>query len=80
MSGFLRGYLRDEPIEQACAYANACGAFAVSRLLCSVEYPTFAELRHFLDVGVRNPKLRLDPATHEALRPSIRSSSSSVVR
>ena len=26
MSGFLRGYLRDEPIEACCKYANACGA------------------------------------------------------
>ena len=42
MSGFLRGWLRDEPIETCCAYANAGGAFAVSRLLCSAEYPTWA--------------------------------------
>ena len=33
MSGFLRGWLRDEPLETCCAYANANGAFAVSRLL-----------------------------------------------
>ena len=39
MSGFLRGWLKGEPLETACAYANACGAFAVSRLLCSPEYP-----------------------------------------
>ncbi len=38
MSGFLRGWLRDEPLATCCAYANACGAFAVSRLLCSAEY------------------------------------------
>ena len=44
MSGFLRGFLRDEPLETCCAYANANGAFAVSRLLCSAEYPTWAEL------------------------------------
>ncbi|MDX7951575.1 5-dehydro-2-deoxygluconokinase [Lichenihabitans sp. Uapishka_5] len=61
MSGFLRGYLRGEMLERCCAFANAAGAFAVSRLLCSVEYPTFAELSHFLDKGVRNPVLR-----HEA--------------
>lgn len=60
MSGFLRGYLRGEPLERCCAFANAAGAFAVSRLLCSVEYPTFAELSHFLETGVRNPVLRLD--------------------
>ena len=60
MSGFLRGYLREEPLERCCAFANAAGAFAVSRLLCSVEYPTFTELSHFLATGVRNPVLRRD--------------------
>ncbi|MBV1702226.1 MAG: 5-dehydro-2-deoxygluconokinase [Hyphomicrobiales bacterium] len=62
MAGFLRGYLRDEPIETCCAYANAGGAFAVSRLLCSVEYPTFTELNHFLKSGVKVRALREDGA------------------
>jgi 5-dehydro-2-deoxygluconokinase len=62
MGGFLRGWLRDEPLETACAYANACGAFAVSRLLCSPEYPTWEELQHFLRHGAATPRLRLDPA------------------
>ncbi len=62
MGGFLRGWLRDEPLERACAYANACGAFAVSRLLCSPEYPTWEELQHFLRHGAATPRLRLDPA------------------
>ena len=48
LSGFLRGWLKDEPLETCCAYANASGAFAVSRLLCSPEIPTFPELQHFL--------------------------------
>ena len=60
MSGFLRGYLKHEPLETCCAFANAAGAFAVSRLLCSVEYPTFAEMQQFLKLGVRTPKLRRD--------------------
>jgi 5-dehydro-2-deoxygluconokinase len=60
MSGFLRGWLRGEPLETCCAYANACGAFAVSRLLCSPESPTFAELRHFLDHGSPHRALRHD--------------------
>ena len=60
MSGFLRGFLRDEPLATCCAYANACGAFAVSRLLCSAEYPTFAELRHFLEHGASERALRRD--------------------
>jgi 5-dehydro-2-deoxygluconokinase len=60
MSGFLRGWLREEKIETCCAYANASGAFAVSRLLCSAEYPTWAELRQFLDRGSPHRALRRD--------------------
>jgi 5-dehydro-2-deoxygluconokinase len=62
MSGFLRGWLRDEPLETCCAYANACGAFAVSRLLCSPEIPTFPELQFFLANGSPHRALRLDQA------------------
>jgi 5-dehydro-2-deoxygluconokinase len=60
MSGFLRGWLRDEPLETCCAYANANGAFAVSRLLCSAEYPTWAELSRFLKQGSPHRALRRD--------------------
>lgn len=60
MSGFLRGWLRGETLETTCAYANACGAFAVSRLLCSPESPTFAELEHFLAHGSPHRALRRD--------------------
>ena len=60
MSGFLRGWLRDEPLETCCAYANANGAFAVSRLLCSAEYPTWAELSRFLERGSPHRALRRD--------------------
>jgi 5-dehydro-2-deoxygluconokinase len=62
MSGFLRGWLRDEPLETCCAYANANGAFAVSRLLCSAEYPTWAELSRFLENGSPHRALRRDKA------------------
>ena len=62
MSGFLRGWLRDEPLETCCAFANAGGAFAVSRLLCSAEYPTFPEMRRFLDHGASQKALRHDEA------------------
>jgi 5-dehydro-2-deoxygluconokinase len=61
LSGFLRGWLRNEPLETCCAYANASGAFAVSRLLCSPEIPTFAELQHFLKHGSPHRALRHDP-------------------
>ncbi len=62
MSGFLRGWLRDEPLPTCCAYANACGAFAVSRLLCSPESPTFPELQRFLQQGSPHHALRHDRA------------------
>lgn len=60
MSGFLRGWLKDEPLETCCAYANASGAFAVSRLLCSPETPTFTELQYFLKHGSPHKALRFD--------------------
>lgn len=62
MSGFLRGWLRDEPLETCCTYANACGAFAVSRLLCSPESPTWPELQFFLANGSPHRALRRDAA------------------
>jgi 5-dehydro-2-deoxygluconokinase len=62
MSGFLRGWLRGETLETCCAFANANGAFAVSRLLCSAEYPTWAELSRFLERGSLHRALRHDEA------------------
>ena len=61
MAGFLRGWLRGELIETAATWANACGAFAVSRLLCSPEYPTWDELSWFLEHGSAYHALRHDP-------------------
>ena len=60
MSGFLRGYLRDEPIEDCCKYANACGAFAVSRHGCAPAVPSWAELAYFFAHGSRERALRKD--------------------
>ena len=62
MSGFLRGWLGGESLKTACTWANACGAFAVSRLLCSPEIPTFEELRFFLKHGSKHRALRRDAA------------------
>jgi len=62
MAGFLRGWLKGEPLATAATWANACGAFAVSRLLCSPEYPTWAELNHFLEKGAAQRALRKDEA------------------
>ncbi|KKJ75624.1 5-dehydro-2-deoxygluconokinase [Kiloniella litopenaei] len=60
MSGFLRGWLRAENFETCAKWANACGAFAVSRLLCSPEIPTWDELQYFLKVGSKHRALRKD--------------------
>ena len=65
MSGFLRGWLRGEPLETTCAYANACGAFAVSRLLCAPEIPTWEELQTFLAKGSPHRALRKDQAINQ---------------
>jgi len=60
LSGFLRGRLRDEPLEICCRYADACGAFAVSRHGCAPAIPTWRELEHFLAHGSPTPRLRED--------------------
>jgi len=62
MSGLLRGWLGAEDLQTAATWANACGAFAVSRLLCSPEYPTWEELQFFLRNGSREHALRKDEA------------------
>ena len=62
MSGLLRGWLGGESFETAATWANACGAFAVSRLLCAPEYPTFEELQFFLKHGSKHRALRKDEA------------------
>ncbi|KAA8998540.1 5-dehydro-2-deoxygluconokinase [Affinibrenneria salicis] len=48
MSGLLRGYLNNESWEQACRYANACGALVVSRHGCAPAMPTKTELDDYL--------------------------------
>jgi 5-dehydro-2-deoxygluconokinase len=60
MSGFLRGWLRGESHKTSATWANACGAFAVSRLLCSPEYATWDELQFFLKNGSNHLALRKD--------------------
>jgi 5-dehydro-2-deoxygluconokinase len=62
MSCLLRGWLGGEDWQTCATWANACGAFAVSRLLCSPEIPTFEELQYFLAHGSQERALRKDPA------------------
>ena len=65
MSGLLKGWLDDEKWPRALEYANACGAFAVSRHGCAPAYPSLAELEFFLDRGVTRPDLRNDAALEQ---------------
>ena len=60
MSGLLKGWLDNEDWPTALTYANACGAFAVSRHGCAPAYPSWTELQVFLKRGVKTPALRKD--------------------
>lgn len=59
-SGLLKGWLDGEPWTKSLEYANACGAFAVSRHGCTPAYPSLEELQFFLGRGVVRPDLRND--------------------
>jgi 5-dehydro-2-deoxygluconokinase len=72
MAGFLRGWLRDEPLERSCAYANACGALVVSRHGCAPAIPSWPELQHFLARGSATRRLREDPALEHLHRATTR--------
>ena len=60
MSGLVKGWMDDEDWPTALTYANACGAFAVSRHGCTPAYPSWEELQFFLKRGVQTPALRKD--------------------
>ncbi|AWB48640.1 5-dehydro-2-deoxygluconokinase [Gemmobacter aquarius] len=60
MSGLIKGWLDNEPWPTALKYANACGAFAVSRHGCTPAYPSWTELQYFLNRGVVTKALRKD--------------------
>lgn len=60
MSGLLKGWMDDQPWPVTLSYANACGAFAVSRHGCTPAYPSWEELQFFLKRGVKTPALRKD--------------------
>ncbi len=65
MSGLLKGWLDGEPWPVALKYANACGAFAVSRHGCTPAYPSWEELQFFLKRGVQERALRKDKALEQ---------------
>jgi 5-dehydro-2-deoxygluconokinase len=60
MAGFLRGWLKNEPLERCCEWGNACGAIVVSRHGCAPAMPTWPELAQFLAMQIRPFRLRED--------------------
>lgn len=60
MSGLLKGWLTGCDWPESLKYANACGAFAVSRHGCTPAYPSWEELQYFFRTGIRNRALRKD--------------------
>ena len=60
MSGFLSGWLREEPLEECLRLGNACGAIVVSRHGCSPAIPTSEELEYFLGLEEKPHRLRDD--------------------
>ena len=65
MSGLIKGWIDGEPWPVALTYANACGAFAVSRHGCTPAYPSWEELQFFLARGVKERALRKDAALEQ---------------
>ena len=72
MAGLLRGWLRNEDWQTACAYANACGAIAVSRHGCCPAYPSETELFDFIEHGSEYEALRFDPELNHIHRSTTR--------
>ena len=60
MSGLLKGWLDGEDWPTALKYANACGAFAVSRHGCTPAYPSWEEMQFFFERGIKRSDLRND--------------------
>jgi 5-dehydro-2-deoxygluconokinase len=55
-SGFLSGWLRDQPLDACARAANASGALVVSRHGCAPAMPTPAELDYFLAEAQADPQ------------------------
>jgi len=65
MAGLLKGWLTGEDWPTAQKYANACGAFAVSRHGCTPAYPSWEELQYFFKTSIREKALRKDAALEQ---------------
>ena len=73
MSGLLTGWLRDEDWPTSLKYANACGAFAVSRHGCAPAYPVGKNCNSSLKMA-RKPKpyARMKPWSRCIGPPTVR--------
>ena len=60
ISGFLRGWLRQLPLQECCRLANAAGALVVSRHGCAPAIPSWREMQYFLEQGSPHKALRHD--------------------
>lgn len=60
MAGFLRGWLRGEPLATAAAWGNACGALVVSRHGCAPAMPGWDEMMAFVQAAERPYRVRDD--------------------
>jgi 5-dehydro-2-deoxygluconokinase len=80
MSGLLKGWLDGEDWPTALTYANACGAFAVSRHGCAPAYPSWEELHFFLKRGVQERALRKDTVLENVHWATNRKGDWSVIR
>jgi 5-dehydro-2-deoxygluconokinase len=74
MSGFLSGWLREEPLEECLRLGNACGAIVVSRHGCSPAMPTREELEYFLALEEKPRRLRDDEWLEHLHRATTRKS------
>ncbi len=72
LSGFLRGWLRDESYEKCCCYANACGALVVSRHACAPAIPSAEELDNYLQRQQEIARPDLDPELNHLHRVTTR--------
>ena len=72
MAGFLRGWLKGEPLARCASYANGCGALVVSRHGCAPAMPSWVELQQFLARGSSQRALRKDAELEHLHRATTR--------
>lgn len=71
ISGFMRGWMGDEALEQCCLYGNACGALVVSRHGCTPAIPSRVELDDYLGRFADVPRPDLDARLNQLHRSTV---------